>query len=146
MELIDNDMQLYKGIGISFHEDEELMGKYHIVESGKFEDCVNDTFDKIIEAGKSFPLQWYLIRTDEREIIGYCVLSKAYNFLYSFGINKKHRNNYILNTWFIGVAEILQNDFFCGLWAKNERAIDFLCKNGMKIFKKEENIVHLKYN
>ena len=52
MELIDNDVQLYKGIGVSFYQDEELISKYHIVENGNYEDCVNDTFDKIIEASK----------------------------------------------------------------------------------------------
>lgn len=146
MELIDNDVQLYKGIGVSFYQDEELVSKYHIVEDGSYEDCVNDTFNKIIEASKDLPLQWYLLRSDDREVIGFCVLSKAYNFLYSFGINKRHRTSYNLTTWFVGVAELLQNNFVCGLWAKNKRAIDFLCKNGMEIFKKEENIIHLKYN
>ena len=46
----------------------------------------------------------------------------------------------------MGVTEVLQNNFVCGLWAKNKRAIDFLCRNGMKIFKEQDNIVQLKYN
>jgi hypothetical protein len=41
---------------------------------------------------------------------------------------------------------ILQNHFICELWKKNERAINFLIKNGMEILEQENNIVKLKYN
>jgi hypothetical protein len=146
VEMIDNEEKLYKGIGIAFHQDYDLINQYHVVEKGTYEQCVDDTFNKIIEATEELPLEWYLLRSDNREIIGYCVVSKAYNFLYSFGINKNHRTSYNLTTWFFGITELLQNNFVCGLWAKNKRAIDFLCRNGMEIFKKEENIIHLKYN
>ena len=146
MQQTINDANLYKAIAISFEEDEELLKHYHVVETQVFEDCVNDTYDKIIEATQTLPLEWYIIKTDDHKTIGFCVLSRAYNFLYSFGINKQYRNSNTLSTWFVGITEILQNNFVCGLWAKNKRAIDFLCKNGMKIFKEKDNIIQLKYN
>ncbi len=146
LQEINNESLLYKGIAVSFLHDEELISKYHIIEESDYQTCVNDTFEKIIETTRELPLEWFLVRNDNREIIGYCVLSKAYNYLYSFGINKNYRKGNVLSAWFIGISEILQNHFICGLWAKNKRAVDFLVKNGMKIFEEDNNIVKLKYN
>lgn len=145
-EKIDNKDKLYRGVAISFWGDDALINKYHKVETNKFQDCVDDTFNSILDNSESLPMEWYLIRHDNNEIIGYCIASKAYNFLYSFGINKNYRNGEVLSNWFTSVAELLQNHFTSALWAKNTRAIEFLVKNGMEIFKNEDNIVQLKYN
>ena len=146
LQEIDNESLLYKGIGVSFMHDAELISKYHVLENSSFDDCVNDTFYKIIETSKELPLDWFLVRNDDREIIGYCVLSRAYNYLYSFGVNIKYRKGDVLSAWFLGISEILQNHFVCGLWAKNKRAVEFLVRNGMKIFEEDNNIIKLKYN
>ena len=146
MQEIKDDILLYEAITISFQDDEELLNEYHIVTTKILKDCTMDTYSKIIEATDMLSLKWFLLKNNNDEIIGFCVLSKINNYLYSFAVNKKYRKAEILSVWFSAIASLLQERFICGLWAKNKRAIDFLCKNGMKIFKNEDNIVQLKYN
>lgn len=145
-EKIESKDKLYRGVAISFWGDDALINQYHKVETKRYQDCVEDTYNTILDSTEALPLEWYLVRHDNNEIIGYCIASKAYNFLYSFGINKNYRNSEVLSTWFNKVAELLQDHFASALWAKNTRAIDFLVKNGMKIFEEDNIIVKLKYN
>jgi hypothetical protein len=145
LEKINNEIELNEAIKIAFINDTELLTKYHIVENGTYEHCVKDTFNKIIQSSKEHILEWYLIIKDSL-IIGFTIVSIGYNYLYSFGINIKYRNNLILNEWFVKVKEILQNHFICELWEKNKRAINFLIKNGMEISNQENGVVTLKYN
>jgi hypothetical protein len=139
-----SEKSLYEAILIAFVDDELLMSKYHIF-SGTLIECANDTYLKIMDANDKYPLEWYVI-CDGIEPIGYCVTSKTYSFLYSFGINISHRTSDNMEEWFDKVKSLFVGSFTCGLWAKNERAIDFLLKNGMNIYDKNELEIHLKYN
>ena len=145
LEKTHNEIELKEAIKIAFIDDIDLVSKYHILDNSSLEYCVEDTFNKIIKSSNEHVLEWYLIK-EEDEIIGFTIVSIGYNYLYSFGINIDYRYSVVLNEWFSKIKVILQNHFICELWKKNERAINFLIKNGMEILEQENNIVKLKYN
>jgi hypothetical protein len=138
------DESLYVGIMNAFEGDYELVDKYHYINSDYIE-CVTDTYLKIKDAQNKYPLDMYEIKMGE-EIIGYVVICKTYNFLYSFGINVNQRTPKNMEYFFKKIAILFNGGFTCGLWAKNMRAIEYLLKNGMEIYKREDNQVHLIYN
>lgn len=135
---------LYEAIYISFCNDEELVNKYHVVNTG-FIDCVESTYNMILETSFKYPCEWYVV-VEGKKVIGFTVVSKAYNFLYSFAINKDYRNQERNTEWFKHIGTLLGNNFTCGLWALNTRAVNFLLKQGMEIYKKDGLETHLKYN
>lgn len=137
-------VDLYHAILISFSDDDKLINEYHCI-SGTVYECVNDTYFKIVEGGKDYPMDWYVVEQDDN-VIGYCVICKTYSFLYSFGINIRYRTSENVIEWFDIVKSYLGENFFCGLWAKNKRAINFLIRNGMSIYEKNDSEVFLKYN
>ena len=138
------DESLYVGIMNAFEGDYELVDKYHYINSDYIE-CVTDTYLKIKQAQKKYPLEMYDSKLGE-DVIGYVVICKTYNFLYSFGINVQYRTPQNMTFFFKKIAMSFNGGFTCGLWAKNMRAIEYLLKNGMEIYKKEDNQVHLIYN
>ena len=141
---LDSDETLFLGIMSAFSEDADLVDKYHCVE-GTFEMCVTDTYIKVKQASSLYPMQWYNIYEGD-EVIGYVVTCKTYNFLYSFGINIGYRTHENMATYFDKMSSLFDGGFTCGLWAKNIRAIEYMMKNGMKIYSKDESQVHLIYN
>lgn len=141
---MDSDETLFLGIMSAFSDDTDLVDKYHCVE-GTFHMCVTDTYLKIKQASSLYPMEWYNIH-EGSSIIGYVVTCKTYNFLYSFGININYRTHKNMATYFDKMSSLFDGGFTCGLWAKNIRAIEYMMKNGMKIYKKDESQVHLIYN
>ncbi len=144
LERIYESDVLYNSIVIAFKGDDKLFDTYHVV-NGALTQSVNDTFERIINTAKEFTCEWYnVIKNDA--VIGFCVMSKAYNVLYSFGIGIEHRAAEVLAPWFEIIAKELGDHFTCTLWAKNTRAIDYLIRNGMEIFSNNNLEVKLKYN
>ena len=141
---IYSESDLYDAIWVAFYDDIDLVEKFHRIQ-GSFENCVADTFLTIQNATLETPTEWYQVINND-EIIGYVVSSKTYSFLYSFGINEKYRNVENLEIWFEAIKKNLGYQFTCALWAKNVRAIKFLTKNGMKLYKKNEDALIFKYN
>ena len=142
---ISKEQQLLEGIAIGFFDDTDLIEKYHN-KGISYYDSVNDTLGNILECSVLYSMQWYEIWVGEAKV-GYTVLSRPYNFLYSFAINKSYRIPYLLSEWFEEVSVLLQNNFVCTLWSKNKRAIDFLITNGMTISENNETTMVLtKYN
>jgi len=142
---IHTDEELYDGIWVAFHMDDALIEKYHILDNSSFLECVNDTYVTIKDATEKTICQWYHILIDET-LIGYFVASKTYSFLFSFGINIEYRKPDVLEHWFSYVSCLLGEQFTCALWAKNLRAIEFLKRNGMKLYEEKENALIFKYN
>jgi hypothetical protein len=136
---------LLNAIKIGFDNDIDLLSKYHYLDNECHIKCVTDTHKKIIDFTESYAAEWFELIVDNR-VIGFTVISQAYNILYSFAINIEYRNVDNLTTWFEAVSFMLDENFTCLLYAKNERAIDFLVKNGMLIFDKFDDIVTLNYN
>lgn len=142
---IHTDEELYDGIWMAFYMDSDLIHKYHILENCSFEDCVLDTFKNIKECVEKTDCECFQILYDE-ELIGFFAISRAYSFLYSFGVNVNYRTSQILEMWFGYVSVLLGSEFTCSLWAKNSRAIDFLKKQGMRLYESTDSIVVYKYN
>jgi hypothetical protein len=135
---IFEESELEKCIYIAFKDDKKLIEEYHIL-GGTLEDCVRDTKLKIVEESAKATFDWYKIVDNYDEIIGFVVLSHAYNLLYSFGLNKDAREKY-KEVFFNKVSALFQGVFTCGLWKKNKRAIRFLENMGMEVVDEDEQI------
>jgi hypothetical protein len=107
-EPIKNNLQLHNAIICAFKGDIELIEKYHIV-GVTLNKCVEDTYDKIIDAISQYPMDLYQL-VYNGDVIGYSIICKAYNFLYSFAINIEHRNAKVVGAWFDNVCNQLQNN------------------------------------
>jgi hypothetical protein len=142
VDIIDKDA-LYSCIYMAFLDDHELIDKYHII-NGDIEECVNDTYNKILIESKSSELKWYGVNDDNDDLMGFLVVSLSYGVLYSFGLNINYRKEHA-KEFFDKIKDLLNNNFGCGLWTKNTRTIKYLIRNGMQIVRKEKDITILKY-
>lgn len=133
---------LRRCIEIAFEDDDKLVSDYHII-GVTYEDCVDDTYARIINESKLSKLDWHILCSNENYIIGFLVLSLEHNILYSFGINIHNRKKYSQEL-FEKVCELTENSFSCGLYTKNTRAIEYLLRNGMVIVRIDEDITILK--
>lgn len=137
--------KILNAIEIGFQNDMDLFQKYHYLNTQDEKTCSFHTFKSVIEFCDTYAGEFFEVLIEDI-VIGFTVISKPYNILYSFAINIEHRNIDNLATWFEMVSFLLQENFTCLLYAKNERAIEFLVKNGMYIFQKDEDLVSLNYN
>jgi len=137
--------KIFHAIEIGFHNDMDLFEKYHYLNTQDAKTCSLHTFNSILEFCDTYAGEFYEVLQGDI-VIGFTVISKPYNILYSFGINIEYRNIDNLATWFELVSFLLQENFTCLLYAKNKRAIEFLVKNGMYIFDQDEDLVSLNFN
>lgn len=139
VEIYEHD-KLKECIELSFEGDSELVDKYHIIGQSLY-DCVNDTFNKILEASTAMDLEWYVVKGGN-ENIGFLVCSQALKLLYSFGLAISVRDKYS-GELFQRIKGLLGDDFMCVLWTKNTRGIKYLTKNGMKVISKDKLVTTL---
>lgn len=140
IRLVDISLiELYILVLSSFSNDPELLEKYQQLDTDLV-DTVNRNMENIKEWGDS--VRYLGINYNGRNI-GFCVIDEDRKILVSFGINMKYRKRDILNTWVETLKDYFNGKFNCSLWSKNERAIKFLQKNGMKITKQDELITYL---
>jgi hypothetical protein len=123
--------ELKECITKAFSSDKKLIEKYHI-RGESLNDCVSDTFSRIIESSKDTTLDWFGVYDDEEELIGFVVISRPYDILYSFGLNINYRENYS-DIFFNEICQMFDGGFKCGLWNKNTRAIEYLKRCGMEV-------------
>jgi hypothetical protein len=131
MNLVEifEQQELKECITKAFSSDKKLIEKYHI-KGESLNDCVIDTFSKILGESQNTTLDWYGVYDDEEGQIGFVVISKAYDVLYSFGLNINYREDYS-SLFFDEISNLFDGCFRCGLWNKNTRAIEFLERHGM---------------
>lgn len=131
-------------VELGFGDDPDLIEKYQQLPT-EFEVTVQRNMDNIKEMAEHLPLIYYKVFWMD-EVIGFTVMEFSNSILYSFGINIRFRKREIVTAWINKVGELFKGSFQCVLWDKNERAINFLTRNGMKIFKKEgEHTFLIKY-
>lgn len=128
-------------VKIAFTGDKDLCEKYYefrINEIG----CINTTLMKIYEMRKRRKLDYYKV-VYAKKPIGYVVAFD--NFLYSFGIEMGSRKKEILVNWWNTITKVMPKQFATMLYAHNERAINFLKRNGMVLTDndQENNVVTL---
>jgi hypothetical protein len=137
-----NEGILLRCIQIAFEDDDKLVTDYHII-GVSCEDCVDDTYNRILNESKLSNVEWHIVCSNENYIIGFLVLSLEHKILYSFGLNIHNRKKYSQEL-FEKVCELTENSFSCGLYTKNIRAIEYLLRNGMEIVRLDEDITILK--
>lgn len=91
------------------------------------DEIVDNIYEKIAEYKDNLDSEFVELEN------GYFFITKQPKLLVSFGINKKHRNKEELSKFWDKIKSKLGDDFNCFLWSKNERAINWLLKMGMKI-------------
>jgi hypothetical protein len=117
--------------------DDDLLLKYHLAPMSLI-DAVKSTFGMIASASKIKKLTYYKVLYNKQPI-GYTVTFD--NNLYSYAINKKFRKKDILVAWWNEIKETLSDNFMSMLYSNNERAKNFLIKNGMKVFDEKDNVI-----
>jgi hypothetical protein len=131
-------------VRIGFGNDPELLNKYQEFDTD-FETTVKRNISRIIEYNETNELTLFELRYGGH-VIGFMALDLYENLLYSFGINREWRRDNILRSWVDEIKEKFDNLFACALSNKNERAIRFLVKNGMRIADKNDSMTHLIFN
>lgn len=128
---INDNATLYECIKAAFEGDKQLLVSYHVVGNGNLEDCVMDTFNKILETSQMITLDWYKVEHNG-EKVGFIVLSHAFNLLYSFGLNKSVRGE-LKEPFFEKIKEMLDGFMVCTLYNRNKRGIAYLKRQGMEV-------------
>lgn len=136
-EEIYDGRDLYHSIYVAFFDDKKLISDYHIV-GDSLDDCVRDTHKKIVDESNRTTLDWFNVYDDYDKLIGFLVVSKAYNVLYSFGLNIHSRETY-KEKFFNEICNMFGGWFSCALWKRNKRAIRFLENMGMVEHKQMDN-------
>lgn len=138
--------ELKKLIYLSCENDNELAEKYHSLNLGKrgeytLEECINETFERIVDAEEEVGLDKYKVIYQGEEI-GYVTLFE--DILYSYAIGMKYRTKEILPLWWKGICNLFENEFVTMIYSNNTRCLNFLLKNNMEIVEVEDNILMLK--
>jgi hypothetical protein len=133
------------GLGAMIHEafkdDWALIRTYHLV-NGNLANCVRSTFKEIDKVAQQVECTDYGVYWLGKPI-GFTVLS--YKMLVSFGINIQYRRKEIILHWWNLVNQHLGPEFVTWLYKKNDRAIDFLKRNGMEVQEDHDVYVSLVY-
>lgn len=131
--------QLNNLVRLSYEGDTDMRNKFHSV-VGSVEDITNETIEMIDNASKQYEMFYYKVLFD-KEPIGYFVCGKQ--LLYSFAVAVKFRKKEILMKWWDNIKAVLGKIFTTVLYEHNTRAISFLEKQGMEVYKREGNLVSL---
>jgi len=126
-----------------FKDDHNLLDYFDPMSTAKtIEEAANDVYEKILQHGKEsdcnficnsigyFYYSDYLLFSDRKVLISFCV-------------KKEHRNKEKLKEFWELIHDTIGNHFECYLFNRNERAIQWLIKCGMKIEKKNDLITLL---
>ena len=100
---------------------------------------VNRELCFIYEMGQTKELNYYKVIYQKKPIGFFVTIGD--NWLYSFSINIKYRKKDLLIGWWKQIEKTLKKEFYCCLYEKNDRAINFLTKNGMKEKERENNTI-----
>lgn len=126
--------QLKPYIYLAFREDAELQ-RYHI-SPGSYRHMTVHNYDNIISYKDQYLIECYkVVKCDSgvKHDIGFTVVVKQpVPLLLSFGINVINRTKDVLLPWLEQIRELFGGVFAVGLWAKNERAINFFERNGFQ--------------
>lgn len=126
-----------------FSSDYELMSKWHISAPSSLDNCVSRTVNDLRELSV---FNFYMI--SENETIGFFgkEIHNQMTFLTAFFIKPKYRTKEIFERFWGEVKKNVGNDFYCGIYNKNERAKRFLEKSNGKCVGNDNEIAVYKFN
>lgn len=144
-----NFLKLRDYVDAAWKDDDELIKFYDLsLKQRTHERMVSDTLRKIYDLYERDTTCKFWGVDIEREMVGFIVLNEKMKFLYSFGINKRYRNQQVLEPFFKYISQKLKNDFFTLMNMENVRAIDWLKRCGMVEVKNlgiDYDVLYLKY-
>lgn len=132
----------YNNIYEYFGSDEDLLDYFDPLSCAiNKESAVLEIYHKLIEYSKKYKCSF--IRMDH----GYVFYANPRWFwgkkmLISFCLKKEYRGRISTSLFWLEIKKHLGRHFTCCLFNKNTRAINFLCKGGMKV-KKENDLITL---
>lgn len=135
----------YNAIEAAFENDENInIYCDPSYENKSIKEIIDSTYNKILEYEEFGDVDFEDI-IENGELIGFICCFK--DKLISFGINIKYRNKEILTNIFEIIKNKFNTEFETYMWSRNERAINWLKKCGMKqIPCNIDNVTKLKYN
>lgn len=109
-----------------FSQDQDLIEKWHLKAGEGLSKCVDQTYEDMREAGVEF-----FVVFEEKDLVGYFgkETCDSGEFLTGFFVVPKFRNKTDLAKFWKIVKSKFGSTFFCGLFKKNQPAIDFITKN-----------------
>lgn len=109
-----------------FAADQDLVEKWHIMAGQGLERCVDVTFADMSGANVEFKVVY-----EQKDLVGYfgkeCVPSGEY--LTGFFVMPKYRTKEDLKEFWALIKSEFGPEFFCGLYQRNQPAIDFITRN-----------------
>lgn len=130
-----------------FSGDIDLVEKYHIKSGTSLNECVEDTF-MVLKNFTNPDFMFYKII--DTEVCGFIGIEPEGGHLTTFCLKNGYRSSENKERlWDLIVESFNGGNFNCGLYSKNERAINYLlskgCKIGMRSIYNENPIVILNY-
>lgn len=134
-----NNNQFKEAIRVAFTADEGIYSLYcpH-VKVKCVDDIVQDISHRICGETKGATIKGVF---EKNELVGYYVYEN--HTLISFALSVQYRTRKYLNNLFSLIRSDLKGGMQSFMWTRNVRAIRYLCKQGMKIGKRDELITHL---
>lgn len=137
MELQESKVQNWEEVKSIIHEcfsgDKELIEKYHIKAGTSLEECVEDTFN-VLKTCVNFDFEFYKVMNKSGIVCGFIGVEPAGCFLTTFCIKQRYRVSEYKDAFWNLIMKIFKGESFnSGLYKKNDRAINYLIKNGCEI-------------
>lgn len=133
-----NEFELKKYVEAAYQGDEDLLNYYHI-DKYDFDGAVKETLNMIEQTSVGVNMKYFGVQIHDEKIGYICAFQ---NNLYSFGVNIKYRNKWVLIDFWENIKTILGNNFMTVLYPNNTRAINWAKRCGMQ----EQQCVVLLYN
>lgn len=112
-----------------FKTDEELLSKYHVLAPNSADICAERTLNDLNGS------EIHLVKRDEN-VIGYYGINGTQ--LTGFFITPDMRNSSIIGEFWNEIESNFEKDYFCGLYNKNTRAIEFIRKKQVEEYPVEQ--------
>lgn len=126
-----NKEELHKAVRVAFSGDQKIYDLYDPnVSVTEEEDIVKDIVSKAYSFDNKVT---YMNVYEKNELAGYFFFREK--LLISFALNSKFRTRKYTHEFYSLIKKEIKGHFSCILWAKNVRAIKFLEKMGMEMYR-----------
>lgn len=112
-----------------FLHDKDLIEKWHVKAGQGLSICVDTTHQDMRDANVEF-----FVVYKERELVGYFGKEAGGDFLTGFFVMPQYRNKKDIAEFWKKLRSKFGEPLFCGLFDKNQPAVDFIKRNGGKPF------------